>query len=85
MVTIVLPSMADTGMAQERTASPSTCTVQDPQAAMPQPYLVPVRPSCSRSTHNNGVSGSTSTSWALPLTKRLTIRFLLVSRLTCPD
>src|SRR5215475_11528414 len=35
---------------------------------MPQPYLVPVRPTCSRSTHSNGVLGSTSTSWAFPLT-----------------
>ena len=35
---------------------------------MPQPYLVPVSFSESRSTHNNGVSGSTSTLWAMPLT-----------------
>src|SRR3990172_609633 len=35
---------------------------------MPQLYLVPVRPSSSRSTHNSGVSASTSTSWLWPLT-----------------
>ena len=41
MVTIFFPTAADTGSAQERTGSPSTCTVQAPQTAMPQPYLVP--------------------------------------------
>jgi hypothetical protein len=55
------------GRTQERTAWPSTCTVQAPHWAMPQPYLVPVRPSCSRITHRSGVSSSTSTSRALPL------------------
>src|SRR5690606_6752096 len=34
----------------------------------PQPYLVPVRPICSRGTQSSGVSGSTSTSICLPLT-----------------
>src|SRR3982750_3740587 len=38
---------------------------------MPQPNLVPVRPSESRNTQSNGVSGSTSTSTALPLTLSL--------------
>ena len=47
---------------QERTATPSMCTVQAPHCAMPQPYLVPVRPTCSRITHSSGVLGSTSTS-----------------------
>ena len=46
-----------------RSASPArpSCTVQAPHCAMPQPYLVPVMPSVSRSTHSSGVSGSTST------------------------
>jgi hypothetical protein len=43
-------------------ATPSMCTVQAPHWAMPQPNLVPVKPSVSRSTHSNGVSGSTSIS-----------------------
>src|SRR4051812_21180854 len=37
---------------------------------MPHPYLVPTRPSESRSTHNSGVSDVASTEWDLPLTLR---------------
>src|SRR2546430_2388217 len=36
---------------------PSTCTLQAPHWAMPQPYLVPVSPSVSRNTHSSRVSG----------------------------
>ena len=61
MVVIFLPSTALTGITQERTAAPSMCTVQAPHCATPQPYLVPVRPTCSRITHSSGVLGSTST------------------------
>src|SRR5580765_3370257 len=57
-----------TGAAQERSVSPSTCTVQAPHWAMPQPYLVPVRPRSSRRTQSSGVAGSTSTSRLWPLT-----------------
>ena len=67
MVVIFLPAAALTGIAQERTGAPSTCTVQAPHCATPQPYFVPVRPTCSRITHSSGVFGSTSTSWVLPL------------------
>ncbi len=38
--------------------------------AMPQPNLVPVRPSSSRSTQSSGVSGSLLTSKSLPFTRR---------------
>ena len=61
MVVIFLPATALTGMTQERTAAPSMCTVQAPHWATPQPYLVPVRPTCSRMTQSSGVLGSTST------------------------
>ena len=61
MVVIRLLSTALTGSTQERVARPSTCTVQAPHWAMPQPYFVPVRPRLSRSTHNRGVDGSAST------------------------
>ena len=44
MVVICLPAASLTGTAQERIATPSICTVQAPHCAMPQPYLVPVRP-----------------------------------------
>ena len=42
--------MLETGGTQLRVGTPSMCTVQAPQAEMPQPYLVPVRPSCFAST-----------------------------------
>src|SRR5258708_32316885 len=43
---------------------------------MPQPYLVPVRPTCSRIAHKSGVSGSTSTLYADPLMVGPSIDFL---------
>ena len=61
MVVIFLPSTALSGSEHERIATPSTCTVQAPHCAMPQPYLVPVNPIFSRNTHNSGVLGSAST------------------------
>src|SRR5262249_13639279 len=75
MVVICLPSAALTGITQERTALPSTCTVHAPHCAMPQPYLVPVRPTCSRIAHSRGVLALTSTSMDLPLIVKRTIAF----------
>src|SRR3989441_2191412 len=63
-----LPATAATGSTQVRVATPSRCTVQAPHCAMPQPNLVPVSPSVSRSTQRSGVSGATVTVWRLPLT-----------------
>lgn len=59
---MVMPAATLAGVMQERIAWPSRCTAQAPQAAIPQPNLVPVRPITSRSTHNNGMSAGTSTS-----------------------
>ena len=74
MVTIFCSGVtAETGREQERTATPSRWTVQAPHCAMPQPYFVPVRPTCSRITQRSGVSGSASTSRTTPLTSRRTI------------
>src|SRR6266568_7806763 len=73
MVVICFPSAPLTGKEQERVATPSIWTVQAPHCAMPQPYLVPVRPTCSRITHNSGVLGSTSISSVLPLMVRRAI------------
>src|SRR5437870_10161040 len=71
MVTILSAAFSvPTGMEQERRTSPLICTEQAPHCAMPQPYLVPVRPTCSRITQSRGVVGSTSTSWDLPLIVR---------------
>src|SRR2546426_6458178 len=67
MVVIRLPTATLTGVTQERTALPSRCTVHAPHSATPQPYLVPVRPTCSRIAHSSGVPGSTLTSLVLPL------------------
>jgi len=55
MVVTALPSTSEIGIAQERVACPSMCTVQAPQEAMPQPNLVPVIFRCSRNTHSSGV------------------------------
>src|SRR2546427_11693199 len=70
-----LPSAEATGSTQERTALPSRCTVQAPHIATPHPYLVPVRPTCSRIAHRRGVLGLTLTSWVLPLMVRRAMVF----------
>ncbi len=51
------------GSMQERSGVPSTCTVQAPHWAMPQPNLVPVSFNRSRRTHSSGMSGGASTAW----------------------
>src|ERR1700730_2656430 len=60
MVVTSLPSARETGATQDRMASPLRWTVQAPHWAMPQPYLVPVKPRVSRRTQSRGVEGSTS-------------------------
>ena len=68
MVTILSVAFTlPTGIEQERCTSPLMCTEQAPHCATPQPYLVPVRPTCSRMTQSSGVSASTCTSRTLPL------------------
>jgi hypothetical protein len=54
MVVILRPTTADTGVVQARTGVPSTCTVQAPHSAWPQPYLVPVMCRVSRSAQSSG-------------------------------
>src|SRR6185436_3154517 len=61
------------GMEHERCTSPSMWTEQAPHWAMPQPYLVPVKPSCSRNTQSNGMSPSPLTSTTFPFTFNLTM------------
>src|SRR5687767_6790924 len=72
MVVISAPRTADTGSTHDRVATPFTCTVQAPHWEMPQPYLVPLRSRTSRSTHNSGMSGATSTVADFPLTVKVT-------------
>ena len=70
MVTTVGARPRDgSGVTHERTTWPSRCTVHAPHSASPQPYLVPVRPSTSRSAHSSGISGSTSRRAPSPLTR----------------
>jgi hypothetical protein len=68
MVVIADVPILSIDVMQERVAMPSMCTVHAPHSDMPQPNFVPVMPSTSRSTHNSGVSPSTSTLCIVPLT-----------------
>ena len=65
---MLCPATAAIRVVHDRIASPSTCTVQAPQSACPQPNFVPVNPSVSRSTQSNGVSAPTSTECCFPFT-----------------
>src|SRR5438132_9645236 len=71
MVVTFLPATLEIAVMQERVASPLMCTVQAPQSAMPQPNLVPVMFSVSRSTQSRGMSGLTSTDCGLPFKVKL--------------
>src|SRR5438105_11675088 len=71
MVVTFFPATLEIGVMQERVASPLMCTVQAPQSAMPQPNFVPVMFSVSRSTQSRGMSGLTSTDWAVPFSVKL--------------
>ena len=68
MVVIALPPTLSIGVTQDLVAAPSTCTVQAPHSAAPQPNFVLVMPTTSRNTQRSGVSPSTSTLCVLPLT-----------------
>src|SRR5690242_10937718 len=70
MVVILESPMLSIVVMQERTAASSRCTVQAPHSAMPQPYLVPVRPSTSRRYHSSGICGSPLKERSTPLTLR---------------
>jgi hypothetical protein len=70
MVVMARFATALTDSTQERTALPSTCTVQAPHCAMPQPNFVPVIPRTSRRTHSSGMSGGASNDFVSPLMVR---------------
>src|SRR5690242_17379979 len=84
VVTFLLPTEFN-GTWQERVATPSIITVQAPHWAMPQPYLVPVMPSVSRSTHKSGVRGSAFAWTDFPLTLRTAIYWVSQPRRRCPE
>src|SRR5258708_40132252 len=60
MVVMARLPTSPTGSWQERTGTPSTCTVQAPHCAIPQPNFVPVRPRTSRRTQSSGMSSGAS-------------------------
>src|SRR6476646_1139598 len=75
-VVILAPSACTARMRQERTASPSTSTVQAPQTPCSQPMWVPVRRSSWRRQSASVSRGSTSTLTCLPLTSNLVVMCL---------
>src|SRR4051794_26885021 len=58
MVPISAPSASTARTRQAQTRRPSTVTLQAPQSPVPQPSLVPVRPSVLRSTSSRLLPGS---------------------------
>jgi len=71
MVVTCLPAAVPKGITHERTALPSTCTVQAPHNAMPQPNLVPCNPAISRMAHSSGMDGSASSVVEMPLSTKV--------------
>src|SRR4029077_2182998 len=78
MVVTDLLATLDTGVMQERWALPSIKTVHAPHWPSPQPYLLPVRSSCSRSTESKVSFGSASTRTVWPLIRRLLLEGIRV-------
>src|SRR5215471_6909864 len=72
MVVIVFPATAEIGVTQARIGDPLLWTVHAPHKDMPQPNLVPVKPSVSRRTQSRGMAAGTSTDCGLPLSVNLT-------------
>src|SRR5215475_11087893 len=68
IVVISLLATVLIGVTHERTALPSTSTVQAPHCARPQPNFAPLSSRSLRSTYSNGVSGSAGTERLTPLT-----------------
>src|ERR1700731_2219094 len=70
-VTTLAPSACTASIRQERTAAPSTSTVQAPHTPCSQPTWVPVRCNSWRRQSAKVRRGSTSTATAVPLTSNL--------------
>src|ERR1700720_2486375 len=71
MVVMFLPATLEIGVIHERIGWPLRWTVHAPHSAIPQPNLVPVRPSVSRKTQSSGICGTTSTIWPFPFRENL--------------
>src|SRR5579862_3331960 len=74
MVVISLVAAALTGVTHEWRGLFPIKIVHAPHWPSPQPYLLPVRSSCSRRTVRSGVSGSASIEYLRPLTRISVIR-----------
>jgi len=82
MVVMGFAAAALTGIWHERRGAPPNRTVQAPHWPSPQPYLVPIRPSSSRSAVRSGVSGSQWTVCRLPLISS-SIGFAIIRPSSC--
>src|SRR5690349_19184767 len=71
MVVTLLPATAETGITQERIASPSRCTVHAPHCASPQPKCGLVIFRSPRSAYRSGMPGSALIVTARPSTENL--------------
>src|SRR5258708_28907818 len=71
MVVTFLPAALESGITQERTGSPSRCTVKAPHCARPQPKWGLFMPRSLRSAYSSGISGSAFTETRLPSTMNL--------------
>src|SRR5271163_3623864 len=69
-VVTLVPAAAETGNEQDRVGAPSTCTVQAPHCASPQPKCGLLSPSSLRSTYKSGASGATSTVRVSPFSSK---------------
>lgn len=67
IVVTCFPATLAIGVTHDRVARPPICTVHAPHNAMPQPNLVPGRPTTSRTAHSRGMLGSASSVVDLPL------------------
>src|SRR5438067_12924337 len=63
----------ETGVMQDRVATPLTMTVHDPHWPNPQPKRGPRAPISFLKTYSSGVAESTSTVCVLPFTLRVTV------------
>src|SRR4051812_47256045 len=79
MVVTVRPAISETWVWHENARLPSIWTMQAPHRPVPQPNLVPVSFSPSRSTHSRGVCGGASVDAGLPLTVNSVV--IMLSRL----
>ncbi len=75
----ISPLTALTGMTQERSATPSTMTVQAPHCARPQPNFGPFLSSSFLSAYKSGMPGSLEIVCSTPSTVSVNVFFIGVA------